>query len=287
MSSATRLLEAVETFLETSAAVSFNRRKRRALKPIERRLELAMQRAFRRQGRVFVKKLATLKDRFPTETSEARLSEAIEEWEWLALYAAAVQETLKAFTEPIDLAARRALRAGALHVLADAGVALSFTLKNPRAVSFLKEYGAQRVTKINETTRDYIKSVVTQGVEEGWSYDKMARAITARYEEFAVGQPQQHIASRAHLVAVTEAGEAYCEGNMEVAQDLEAAGLTMMKKWSTVGDSKVSDGCRDNEAVGWIPLNQAFPSGHQRPLRFPGCRCDLLTKRADAMSKAA
>lgn len=204
----------------------------------------------------------------------------------MALYAAAVQETLKAFTEPIDLAARRALRAGALHVLADAGVAVSFTLKNPRAVSFLAEYGAQRVTMINETTRQYIKTVITQGVEEGWSYDKTAKAITERYSEFAVGKPQQHIKSRAHLISITECGEAYVEGNMEVAQDLEDAGLTMVKKWSTVGDSKVSDGCRDNEAVGWIPLNQAFPSGHQRPLRFPGCRCDLMTKRADAMSKA-
>jgi uncharacterized protein with gpF-like domain len=172
-------------------------------------------------------------------------------------------------------------------VLADAGVALSFTLKNPRAVAYLREYGAQRVTMINETTRQYIKTVITQGVEEGWSYDKTAKAITERYSEFAVGKPQQHIKSRSHLISITEAGEAYVEGNMEVAQDLEAAGLTMMKKWSTVGDSRVSDGCRENAAVGWIPLNQAFPSGHQRPLRFPGCRCDLLTKRADAMSKAA
>lgn len=274
-------------FLETTAAVSFNRRKRRALAPIERRLEAAMQRAFRRQGRVFVKKLAKLKDRFPTETSEARLSEAIEEWEWLALYAAAVQETLKAFTEPIDLAAQRALKMGALHVLADAGVALSFTLKNPRAVAYLREYGAQRVTMINETTRQYIKTVITQGVEEGWSYDRMAKAITARYEEFAVGQPQQHIASRAHLVAVTEAGEAYCQGNQIVAEDLQDAGLEMEKKWSTVGDSRVSDGCRENEAVGWIPLNQAFPSGHQRPLRFPGCRCDCLYRRKQASVQQA
>jgi hypothetical protein len=94
-----------------------------------------------------------------------------------------------------------------------------------------------------------------------------------------MGMPQQHIDSRAHLVAVTETGNAYAEGQLEVAQELAAAGIEMEKAWITVGDDRVTEGCRENEAAGWIGLDDPFPSGHQRPLRFPGCRCDLLTRR--------
>ena len=100
--------------------------------------------------------------------------------------------------------------------------------------------------------------------------------IRDRFEEFAVGKPQLHIESRAHLIAVTEVGEAYSAGSLAAGEALEEAGVAMEKSWSTVGDDRVSAGCLGNEDAGWIPLNDDFPSGHQRPLRFPGCRCDLL-----------
>ncbi|GAH30166.1 unnamed protein product, partial [marine sediment metagenome] len=47
-----------------------------------------------------------------------------------------------------------------------------------------------------------IAKVVTKGVGEGQSYDKVAREIKSRFNQFAVGKPQLHIQSRAHLVAV-------------------------------------------------------------------------------------
>jgi uncharacterized protein with gpF-like domain len=134
------------------------------------------------------------------------------------------------------------------------------------------------VTKINDTTRDYLQTIITQATDEGWSYQRTAEAITDRYKEFAIGKPQEHIDSRAHLIAVTETGNAYAEGNLIVAKDLQDAGITMEKAWSTVGDNKVTAECQANEDQGWIPLQDEFLSGHQRPLRFPGCRCDLLTR---------
>jgi len=60
--------------------------------------------------------------------------------------------------------------------------------------------------------------------------------------------------------------------------DLDAVGLGMEKYWSTMRDDRVSDGCIENEDAGWIDLAKNFPSGHVRPLRFPGCRCDLLQR---------
>ena len=276
--SAIVLLEALDRFLEVADATKFNRRRRQALIPIERELERSLAVAFKRQSTLLAKLLAKEKSRFV---------ETIEDFDWWEAYLTAAQmRTLRLFTGPIDRAARRALLAGALHVLADTGVAMSFSLQNPRAVAWLQDYGAQRVAKIDETTRQYIKTVITEGVEHGWSYDQMARTIIERYREFAVGQPQQHIKSRAHLIAVTEVGEAYCEGNLQMGQVLQDAGFVMEKKWMTVGDDRVSAVCRGNEAQGWIPLNQPFQSGHIRPLAHPACRCDLLTRRQPVVSEA-
>lgn len=273
---ATALVEALDRFLEVSAAIRHNRRKRRALRPIEATLATQIARAFRRQGREFVKRFAALKDRFP---AEAKLAEAIREHEWGPLLSEAELATLQAFVKPIDRAARRALLTGALQAIAEVGAGISFDLTNPRAVAWLRDRGAERVTKINDTTRDELKRIVTQAAEEGWSYNRTARAIIERFAEFAVGRPQQHIDSRAHLVALTEVAEAYCHGNHLAAQEMQAAGLVMEHYWSNVGDSRVSDGCKENTAADWIPLDQAFPSGHLHPPRFPGCRCDALHRR--------
>jgi len=264
-----RFLDDLDLFCERAHRAS----KRRALAPIERKLERAMQRAFRRQGRLFVQRFGALRGEF---------SEALNEGKWLAIWLTVTMETGQLFEDPIQVAARAALLAAGTSMARDlrAGEIIgSFDLKNPRAVAYLREHGAALVTRINETTREEIKRIVTQGVDEGWSYDRMAKEITKRFEEFAIGKPQQHIRSRAHLVAVTEAGEAYEAGNWIVAQDLRDAGVEMEKYWSTMGDDRVSAGCQANQADGWIPIDQEHSSGHMHPLRFPGCRCDELFQR--------
>jgi uncharacterized protein with gpF-like domain len=161
------------------------------------------------------------------------------------------------------------------------GMGISFDLKNPRAVNYLRDYGAKLVTKINETTRETLQTLIAQGAEEGWSYKRTASEIISRFEEFAIGKPQEHIDSRAHLIAITETGNAYEEGNRITAKDLQDAGIEQEKFWSTVGDDRVSDGCRENEDANWIGIDEEFPSGHQRPMRFPGCRCIALYRRKE------
>lgn len=252
-----------------------------------RKLELAMRKAFREQGKLFVRGLKKFRDYFEAERvtpnpfggEGAKLEEALPPSEWLFVFYEVAKKTLALFVKPIDAAAQKSLEAGAVAMVADIGMDISFALDNPRAVQFLKDYGARRVAGIDDETRKQLNTILAQAADEGWSYDRTAEAITKRYREFGVGRPQEHIDSRAHLIAVTETGEAYAEGNLIVARDLQDAGVTMEKFWSTVGDNKVSDGCRENQEAGWIALENPFPSGHQRPLRFPGCRCDLLTRR--------
>lgn len=288
----------MDAFMKFYEAVQKSRKFKKR-EQIERRLELAVRKAFREQGRQFVRGLSKFKDRFgeaaqivsmfgddfsltlspsPAERGEHDLNEALVPTEWMFVFHLVTQKTAASFEKPIDAAVQTSLLQGANAIIADAGLGIRFDLKNPRAVKYLDQYGAQQVKKINDTTRDYLQTIIKQATDEGWTYNRTAEAIIERYKEFEIGKPQEHIDSRAHLIAITETGNANLEGQMIVAQDLQDAGVEMEKAWSTVGDGKVSDGCKENEEQGWIGLTQPFKSGHQRPLRFPGCRCDLLTR---------
>ncbi len=247
------LLPALDRFLEAAGEAEKAR--------IEAELEKAAGQAFGQSGEAFG-------EAAKTGTDIAAATEA------------ALDAGRPALTEAIQTATEAAIQLG----MADQASALgiSFDLKNPRAVAYAQEHAAAIVTKIDEETRRQIHDLVVQGTEEGWSYDRIAKEITARFAQFAEGKPQEHIDSRAHLVAVTEVGNAYEEGNLIAAQGLASAGLEMEKMWETVGDNRVSEGCRENQMAGWIPLDQPFPSGDDRPLRFPGCRCTCLYRRKKA-----
>ena len=150
------------------------------------------------------------------------------------------------------------------------------SLPNLRAQEYAEKHAAEAVTQIDDTTREEIARIVSDGVKSGSSYNDIAKAIKDKFEEFAVPMPQKHVSNRATLVAVTELANAYCEGNAQVGNYLQDNGVKMMKAWQTLEDDRVSDGCKENERAGWIPIGKEFPSGHMHPPRFPGCRCDFL-----------
>lgn len=242
-----------------------------ALKPIEQTLARKMATAFRAHRAVFMAEFERLG---PGILGEASTLPAIE-----GALETAYQATLADFLGPIETAAAAAIDAAAQHRVAEFGIDYAFDLKNPRAVQAIKDRGAAAVANIDATTRDEIARIITQGMEEGYNYQKVARQIVAKYEEFGLGKPQAHIRNRAELIAVTEAAEAYETGNRLVIDEMTAVGLEMEKQWSTVGDERVSAGCRENSQAGWIPVDQPFPSGHQHAPRFPGCRCAILYRR--------
>jgi hypothetical protein len=151
---------------------------------------------------------------------------------------------------------------------------ISFSLSNPRAVAYLKEHGAEQIPGIDETTRATIRDILVRGRQEGWAYDKVAKAIIEQFPEFAVGTPYEHIRSRAHLIAVDETSKAYGEANYQVALGMDERGLPMEKKWAASPDEKTCEVCLGNAAVGWVPVRRPFPSGHQREPAHPACRCN-------------
>lgn len=149
-----------------------------------------------------------------------------------------------------------------------AGVGAKFDLSNPRAVEYIRKTGGsvKYIKDIQQTTADSITNLVEGALERGWSYQQTASALHKMFDD-------QFTKRRARLIAVTETAAAYEAGNRAFAKEIEKRGVEMEKMWVTSHDDRVSDECAANEAVGWIPIDDAFPSGDEEPPRFPGCRC--------------
>lgn len=152
----------------------------------------------------------------------------------------------------------------------------------PSFVALMRQRAAQKITGIDATTRDLIAALVDEAVRENWAYTKLAAALRKLFKGFITPVRQRHLRDRAELIAVTEVGQAYIDGQMDLGRRREAAGVAIEKSWLTVGDDRVSEGCRENQAQGWLPFAQAFKSGHASPLRFPGCRCAMQMRRRAA-----
>jgi hypothetical protein len=263
------LLPAITAVLEATRETE----RQLILGPLERRLERDMMHAFAQQERRFLRLFSSLRKLWP-----APVVEAIEPRDWEPLLTLAELRTLRLFEEPLSAMARQALQHGARAAIADVGLGLSFDLAHPEAVRYLQQV-TLRIAGINETTRAEIRNILVKGTEQGWSYDRVAREIQEKFASFRTPTPQQAIRSRAHLIAVTETGDAYAQGSLIVGHDLQRAGLTMQKMALDVGDERECPTCQGNAAQGWIPLDQPFSSGHDAPTFHPSCRCDV-TQRA-------
>jgi hypothetical protein len=252
-----KILSALETFLVEARA------KRNAkLDSLMAEAENRLGEVFKEQGQEFVTGLAGSVGNVEKAAAKAE--------------AATSSAMAKALTDLVS----GCLEVSVVAQAAEIGISLSWVLKNPLAVAYIKEHGADLVAGINQTTKDYIRKVIADGVANGDSYDKIAKAITDRYASMAAGRPQAHIDSRAHGIVVTEAGNAFEEGNAIVAKELQDAGLTMEKFWQSVDDDLVcSAECEANQAQGWIPFDEDFQSGHPHPLAHPYCRCTALYRR--------
>lgn len=170
---------------------------------------------------------------------------------------------------------------GAEETLAGTGLdalGVRFAVGSAEAVAHARETAARQVTRVNDTTRSQLRTLITNAVEHGWSWNRTAEAITARYQEFA-GKPlfpSQTFKSRSEMIAAYEIGDAYEAGGEAQAQALAAEGVPMEKSWMSAGDARVRDTHRANAAAGWIPLDATFPDGSVRPPADPGCRCAAL-----------
>jgi hypothetical protein len=180
--------------------------------------------------------------------------------------------------EALNSGAEDALMAGAAATEASLGLETSFNLSNPLAVRYLDKYAADLVSNIDETTRDTLNRLITGGVQEGLSYQKIAATLRDQFDNWS--EPQAFIQDRAEMVAVTEIGNAYEAGSRAVVQDLQDTGLEYEKSWLAEGDACPI--CEANAEQDWISADDGFDSGDDTPTAHPACRCTTLYRRVNS-----
>jgi len=270
----TTLLEALTRFLEADAALIRDKYVARKTPTLQRQAASM----FKKQGRLFLSKFSSL--RKEVDANAAKLAEAVSSSDWLPLWYETAAATAGNFSGDLETAILDALlfSGGNLfdELQADElDIGISWKLENPRAAAYAKTHAAGQVKLIDDTTRDGLNGLISQATEEGWSYTRLSEAIGSKFVEFATGGDNP----RSRRIAVYELGDAYEAGNEMAAYDLQKAGLTIQKKWLTVGDDKVRPTHTENQSAGWIDLDDSFPSGNGRPPSDPGCRCVTLHRR--------
>jgi SPP1 gp7 family putative phage head morphogenesis protein len=152
-------------------------------------------------------------------------------------------------------------------------------IPSPEAISWAEKHAAKLVTQMDEETKNRLAQVISDGIANKRGPGGLATDIKRELGWMGRSRPSEipgkTMQSRASLIARTETADALGQAFEDRGKEMDTEG----KEWVTVGDNKVSDGCLENEAAGVIPFNDAFPSGHMRPPRFPGCRCACAPAR--------
>ena len=280
------LARAIDRLLEAAA----HRERARTIDTERRGLERAMRRAFRTQARAVLAALdPILRRAFPAApATEARRIREADGPDWQAAFDAAADDSRELVTAPLRRSVPRIMQAAGDALLGQEGIGGSFTLENPVAVAYLGggdlKFADELFDGLTDVSRADVARIIQRGVETGASYQTVADELRRKYDSYSnglirAGAPQEHIRDRAELIATTVAGDAYEAATAAAGRQLADAGLVMEKSWLTVGDDRVDVECEDNEAQGWIPMDDGFRSGHTRPPAHPACRCTALYRR--------
>ena len=154
------------------------------------------------------------------------------------------------------------------------------TLVNDHAIAWAQDRAAElvgmRVTEsgelvenpnaewtITDSTREMLRSDVTQAIEDGTSSAALGDQLEASYA---------FSAARAETIARTELAHADVEGNMMAYRD---SGMVSGKEWLLSSEHEEQDECDEAEAMGVVDLDDDF-GGIGDPPAHPRCACDVV-----------
>lgn len=123
--------------------------------------------------------------------------------------------------------------------------------------------------RIDEATRDMVRSTATEAVRDGWSNDRLAAELKDAHA---------FSAERAETIARTETNRAQTEGSIAGWQ---ASGLVSGKQWSAAPDC--CDICQELDGT-IVALDEDFEDGD--PPLHPNCACGLDAVLTDDMPDA-
>lgn len=141
------------------------------------------------------------------------------------------------------------------------------------ALKYANEFAGSRISGIDEYSQKRINNLVSTWLEKGWGYNKLAEELKRDFSFSAY---------RARFIASQEIGEAYLNWkDRQFARYTKEYGQKGWKHWVSHRDDVTTALCRANDEKGWIEYDQLFPSGHQKPTRFPWCRCNCVYRLFD------
>jgi len=133
--------------------------------------------------------------------------------------------------------------------------ALAFDIETEPASQYLTEledlHLSQKKWSILRTTRDELRTIMANWIDEGMSYTEIGKQILEN-------DPFVFSKARAKTIAVNEIGRAYWWANHEPARVLQEDGYVMEKSWQSSDDDKVRPTHKENEDDGWIPFDDTF-----------------------------
>jgi hypothetical protein len=147
---------------------------------------------------------------------------------------------------------------------------------NEAAVTAAREQAAELVTQIEDTTREMIRGVIADGLEQNIGTDEIAQNImdSTGFSE-----------TRADLIANTEVRNANSQGALEGYRGANSMGLTVQKEW-LLGDNPCEI-CEANADDGPIDVDDDFSSGDDAPPAHPNCECAVSPVVVDDGSDVA
>lgn len=150
-----------------------------------------------------------------------------------------------------------------------------------RAVDYARQRAAEMVGKtwvngklvdnpnarwrIDVSTRDDIKRIISDGLKENRGRDAIADEIEDSYS-FS----QQ----RANTIANFEIAEANSQATLDSYHEAKEAGVKVRKAWQA--DDDACEVCQANEDAGAIELDDVFPSGDDATPAHPNCECTIF-----------
>jgi hypothetical protein len=114
---------------------------------------------------------------------------------------------------------------------------------------------------ITETTREGLRSLVTEALEEGEGVADLADKIL---DSFSFST------DRAEMIAQTELAHSHSQGSMTAWKE---SGVVVGKRSLLADTHPFEDVCDENAEAGVIPLDEPYPSGHQTAPYHPRCLC--------------
>lgn len=137
---------------------------------------------------------------------------------------------------------------------------------NERAVSAARDQAAELVTQIDDSTRQMLRDLIADGLEDNLGLDDVADSIVdaAAFSD-----------ERADLIANTEIADANSDGALEgYISARDDLGVDVKKAW-LLGPNPCAT-CQENADAGPIDLDDDFPSGDDAPTAHPRCECSLV-----------